>query len=131
MWSIWCMPFLFAIDAVLDKMIVSFYYACKREKIPCNRLIGTSCWCIFKVSLLFDIACRRWVFEWILQIRMMASLYLMFAVKDKKTKCISNLFLQSKCNDCYAFIWACVTNRVTLSEHVSPIEASWVWKLLE
>ena len=81
----------------------------------------------FEVSFLLELSCQRWVFEEILQIYTMVSLYSVFFVDNDKTKCISNLFSWSNYNDCYAFIQECVTKRVPLFKHVSTIEVSWVW----
>ena len=57
----------------------------------------------------------------------MVSLYSIFVAKDEKTRCILNPFFWSICNDCYAFIQACVTNRVPLFDHVRLIEVTWFW----
>ena len=53
-----------------------------------------------------------------LRICKMVSLHLIFVAEDKKTKFISNPFSWSNCNDCYAFIWACVTNHLPLFENL-------------
>ena len=54
-------------------------------------------------------------------------LYSIFIYKDKKTKFISNPFLLSIFNDCYAFILAWLTNHVTSFNNVCPIEVIWFW----
>ena len=45
------------------KMIISFHYACKREQLLWKCLINISCSNLFKVSILFVLACQRRVIE--------------------------------------------------------------------
>ena len=130
LWSIrliWCILFLFEIDAVLEKWSSIFVMLVKEKRLSCDHLIETSCLCILELSLLFVLACQRRVFEEIIQIRTMVSLYSVFVDKYEKTKFSSNNFSWSHCYDCYAFIWSCVAKRVPLFEHMSTIEVIWVW----
>ena len=57
----------------------------------------------------------------------MVYLYLIYVAKYNKNKFVLNPFSWSIWNNCYAFIQACVMNRVTLLEKVNLIEVIWVW----
>ena len=109
------------------KLSSLFVMPVKEKQLSCNNLIDNSFWYIFEVSLLFVLAFRGWIFEEILWIPSIVSLYLMYIAEDKKIKFISNMFSWPNYNDCYAFIRACATNRAPLFAHVVPIEVRWVW----
>ena len=49
---------LFAINAVIDEMIISFCYSCKIKRLSCEQLICTSWYKLFEVYPLFLLACR-------------------------------------------------------------------------
>ena len=55
--------FYFIIDTVDDEMVVSFRYACKRERLLCEWLIDTFHYNPYKVSILFVLNCQRWVIQ--------------------------------------------------------------------
>ena len=92
MWLIWYIPFLFAIDAVLEKWSYLLVMPVTEKQLLYDCLIYTSCLCIFKVSLLFVLMCQRWVCEVILGICTVVSLHSMFVDKDRKTKYILGPF---------------------------------------
>ena len=122
---IWCIPFIFAINAVVDEMIVYFYYACKRKFLSsawftlfARKFRGMTYLCI----IVLEISIQN-----IIWIHTIVCLYSMLVSNDERNKCILNHVLWSIWNDCHSFIWACVTNHVPLFEHAITIEVSWLW----
>ena len=130
-YHIWCVLFLFPIDTVDEKMIVSFSYACKKrtiivQVIDWHLLIETFQY-ISSLHIRLPKIIIPNLLRVVLRIRAKVSLYLMHISKDEKTKRILNPFSWSICNSCYSFIQSCGTSRVHLFEHVHPIEVSWIW----
>ena len=125
-YMIWCILFLFAMNAVVEKLSFLFLMPVKDNDYFASVWLTllTRSFSIYLFYLYLRAKDDSSIFSksvwW-------GSLYSMFAAKYEETKCIPNPFLQSNCNDSYYFIQACVTNRVPLFDHVSPIEVSWVW----
>ena len=130
MHHIWCVLFLFSIDTVNGKIIVSFCYACNREQSFFEQLIGASCWNSSRYLLSsYYVSIYKYSICSISQLRIRTKVFLcsMFVSEDNKTNWNLNPFSLSIYNYCYAFIWACITCHMPLFEHVCLIEVSWFW----
>ena len=95
MHHIWCVLFLFSIDTVNGKIIVSFCYACNREQSFFEQLIGASCWNSSRYLLSsYYVSIYKYSICSISQLRIRTKVFLcsMFVSEDNKTNWILNPF---------------------------------------
>ena len=129
-YQIWCVIFYLRLMHLIMKWSSLFVIPVNENNncaIDWSRILATT----FSVYLfsLYYISKDKYFKYSLNQIRIIVMVYLypMHVGKDNNTKCVLNPFSWSIWNDCYAFIEACVMNRVPLFEKVNPIEVIWVW----